>query len=404
MKVLYISYDGMTDPLGQSQVLPYLVQLSKKDIQFHLLSFEKHDKFIKNKMLIENICESANITWHPQDYHIEGGISKTLKQIKRMKRVAFYLHDKHNFQIIHCRSYISALVGLKMKRKFGVKFLFDMRGFWADERVDGKLWNLESPIYKAIYKFFKKKELQYLNEADFSVVLTSNGRDEILRWKEVKNIEKRLEVIPCCVNLDLFNPIAISPSDQARLKEHLNIKSDDYVLGYVGSIGTWYMLDEMLAFFKTVDKAHDNAKFLFVTGDDSIEITNRAQKNGIDTSKIIITSCIHSEMPLHISIFNSSVFFIRPSYSKKASSPTKQGEIMAMGIPLVCNAGVGDTDLIVQKYHAGGIVEDFNDEEYQHAIDTLDFNKEKSIRGAEEFFSLQSGVTKYYDIYKTING
>ncbi len=28
--ILYISYDGMTDPLGQSQVLPYLKGLAKK--------------------------------------------------------------------------------------------------------------------------------------------------------------------------------------------------------------------------------------------------------------------------------------------------------------------------------------------------------------------------------------
>jgi hypothetical protein len=52
---------------------------------------------------------------------------------------------------------------------------------------------------------------------------------------------------------------------------------------------------------------------------------------------------------LNISLFDTSIFFIRPTYSKKASSPTKQGEIMAMGIPLICNYGVGDTDEIVKK-------------------------------------------------------
>ena len=38
--ILYLSYDGMTDPLGQSQVLPYLAGLSKKGFRFHLISFE----------------------------------------------------------------------------------------------------------------------------------------------------------------------------------------------------------------------------------------------------------------------------------------------------------------------------------------------------------------------------
>ena len=43
--ILFISYDGMTDPLGQSQVIPYLQGLSKKGFQFYLLSCEKPEAF-----------------------------------------------------------------------------------------------------------------------------------------------------------------------------------------------------------------------------------------------------------------------------------------------------------------------------------------------------------------------
>lgn len=394
----------MTDPLGQSQVLPYLIELSKKGIEFHLVSFEKHDRFLNHKRHIEKLCDSAKINWHPQDYHTEGGISKTLKQIKRMRRVAFYLHSKHNFQIVHCRSYISALVGLKMKRKFGLKFLFDMRGFWADERVDGKLWDLSNPLYRTIYKFFKKKELQFLNEADYSVVLTENGRNEILTWKNLNKIEDRLRVIPCCVDLNLFDPKSIKTNEQIDLRNKLGIDSNDYVLGYVGSIGTWYMLEEMLTFYKILLEKYSNAKFLFVSGDEPDKITDQAKKQGIDTTKIIVASCLHNEMPLHISIFDSSVFFIRPSYSKKASSPTKQGEIMAMGIPVICNQGIGDTDLIVNKYYAGGVISSFTNYEYKLAIEHLNFKREDTIYGAKEFFSLDAGVENYYSIYQQING
>ena len=40
MNVLYISYDGMLEPLGQSQVLSYL-KLLASDRSIHLISFEK---------------------------------------------------------------------------------------------------------------------------------------------------------------------------------------------------------------------------------------------------------------------------------------------------------------------------------------------------------------------------
>ena len=41
-RVIYISYDGMSDQLGQSQVLPYIEGLSKFGHTFELISFEKN--------------------------------------------------------------------------------------------------------------------------------------------------------------------------------------------------------------------------------------------------------------------------------------------------------------------------------------------------------------------------
>ena len=46
MNVLYLSYDGMTDPLGQAQVIPYLQELSSKHGHtYTLISFEKKERY-----------------------------------------------------------------------------------------------------------------------------------------------------------------------------------------------------------------------------------------------------------------------------------------------------------------------------------------------------------------------
>lgn len=401
-KILYLSYDGMTDPLGQSQVLPYIRELSKHGYEFHLVSFEKHDKFIEHKRHIQLICDRAGIHWHPQDYAKEGGLRKTWRQIQRMRKVVNYLHHKHQFEMTHCRSYISAMIGLELKRKKGVKFLFDMRGFWADERVEGGLWNLKNPIYNEIYKYFKKKELNYFNEADYTISLTEKGREEILSWKKIKK-DMDIQVIPCCVDLELFDPDKIEDADIQILKEQLNIPSSKKVVGYVGSIGTWYMLPEMLDYFKVVDE--NDHIFLFVTGEDPETIYAAAQEKEIARNKIIITSCLHSEVALYISVFDYSIFFIRPSFSKKASSPTKQGEIMAMGKPLICNTNVGDTDKIVERYTAGKLISSFDAKSYKSSrINTAEFKKEIIMQGATEYFSLNEGVQRYLNVYKNING
>ena len=64
-KVLYVSYDGMTDPLGQGQVINYLIGLSKKGYKFDILSSEKEDHFEKEGNYIQQLLRDNNITWFP---------------------------------------------------------------------------------------------------------------------------------------------------------------------------------------------------------------------------------------------------------------------------------------------------------------------------------------------------
>lgn len=394
----------MTDPLGQSQVLPYIAGLTKKGYTFHLISFEKHDRYLKHKNHIHKYCEANNIHWHPQDYHVEGGLKKTIRQVRKMNKVAFYLQKRHQFSIVHCRSYIAALAGLKLKRKFGVKMLFDMRGFWANERVDGKIWNLDSKIYRAIYNYFKRKEIQFFKKSDYTISLTTNGMNEIRSWEALKGTDVKIKVIPCCVNLELFDPTKIDAAQKSALKNSLNINEADFILGYVGSIGTWYMLPEMLDYFKVLKSIKASAKFLFVTGEKPEYILQEAIKKDLKPDDFIITSVLHDQVPIHISLFDQSVFFIRPSYSKKASSPTKQGEIMAMGVPLVCNSGVGDTDEIVLKYNSGKVISEFTDEEYRKVIEeNTVFDSEEITKGAKDYFALEEGVIRYLSVYKAID-
>jgi glycosyltransferase involved in cell wall biosynthesis len=278
-----------------------------------------------------------------------------------------------------------------------------MRGFWADERIDGGLWDLNNPIFKIVYKYFKKKEIKYFQNSDFTISLTHNGKKEIESWEIFKINPPKIQIIPCCVDLELFNPSSIDEVSKNKLKSKLGINVSDFIIGYVGSIGTWYMLSEMLDYFKVLKVENKNAKFLFVTGERPEKIYKAVEERKLSKLDIIVTSCLHKDVPLNISIFDSSIFFIRPTYSKKASSPTKQGEIMAMGIPLVCNFGVGDTDEIVRKYQAGSVVSSFDDVNYLKAILSPEkVDRELMMKGATDFYSLKEGVAKYLQVYKEI--
>ena len=393
----------MTDPLGQSQVLPYLSHLVKLNYEIHILSTEKNENFLNNKAVIEGIVKDANLKWFHIPYTKTPPVLSTIKDVRALSKKVKDLHEEFDYSILHCRSYISALVGLKMKRKYGVKFLFDMRGFWADERIDGGIWNPKILPFKVIYNFFKKKEQQYLLEADHVVSLTYNGKNEMRSWEYLKEKKDNISVIPCCADLEHFD-YQVHNKDTA-LKKELGLDDNAFVLCYLGSVGTWYMQKEMLDYFKVHLKTIPNSVFLWITKDDPSALLEEAKALGID-KQIIIKPSERKDLPNLLSICDASIFFIKPLFSKKASSPTKQAELLGMGIPLICNANVGDTNEILEKENIGLVTADFTEAGYQNIVDGLPdmvkIDKHHLRKVAIKHFSLKEGVKKYAEVYKKL--
>ncbi|MBK5285435.1 MAG: glycosyltransferase, partial [Bacteroidia bacterium] len=367
-KILYISYDGMTDPLGQSQVIPYIIGLSKKGYSFHLISCEKPVNFSSQEYYIRNLLEENNIVWHPLPYTKSPPVLSTLLDIFRIKRKAIRLHRKENFSLIHCRSYIAALIGLAMKKKYGTKFIFDMRGLWADERVEGGLWNLKNPLYKFVYNYFKKKERQFLSKADYTISLTHSGKEEMHSWKTISNQPVPVEVIPCCVDTSLFSPDNISNESVERFRSEMKLSKSHFVISYLGATGTWYLLDEMMLFFKHLLKTKPEAKFLFITPENPETILNSAKSKSVSAEKIIIRKAARNDVPALMSLSNVSVFFYRSAYCNIARSPTKLAEALALGIPVICNSNVGDTDSLVLSTQTGIVVNNFSEDSFEKAV------------------------------------
>ncbi len=401
--ILYISYDGMTDPLGQSQVLPYLAGLAAKGYRISLLSCEKLQRFTAHRSGIESFCKKSDIDWHPIPYTASPPVLSTIKDLSALKARAAALHREHRFDVVHCRSYIAAITGLWMKRTFNTRFIFDMRGFWADERIDGGLWNRSNPMYSMIYRYFKKKEKQFLRESDAIISLTHAGKEEIDKW-HIPGMP-HITVIPCCVDTELFDPGAINREKRQVLKQQAGIPDNATVLGYVGSLGTWYLLPEMLSFFKVWLEEHPHSVLFFVTTEPPEMILTESEKQGIAAEYIRIASAGRAEMPYYISLMDYGLFFLKQAFSKKASSPVKQGELMAMGVPVICNAGVGDSDRIVQQYRAGVLVDQYNEDAYRKAIREAlrtNFDPAAIRAGCVDYFDLEKGISAYEAVYESV--
>src|SRR5688572_24396010 len=285
-EVLYLSYDGMTDPLGQSQVIPYLVGLSKHGFHFHLVSFEKKENFEKEQKHISELLSESGVSWYPLSYTKKPPVISTMRDLGRMKKLAGEIIEKHKVSIIHCRSYISGLAGLSLGKKTGTRFLFDMRGFYADERVDGGLWDRSNPVYNAIYRFFKKKEKEMLQSADAVISLTTKAKDTIDSWNFRQQKQLPIQVIPCCADLEHFRPDAVNSQTVQRIRDTINLVDKTPVISYLGAIGTWYLLGEMLDFFKLFLDKYPSAVFFFITHDHPDKIKNEASRKGIPVTSL----------------------------------------------------------------------------------------------------------------------
>src|SRR5260370_34914308 len=120
--VLYISYNGMLDSLGQSQVLPYLRELSKLGVQFTLLSFERpaalnSDGIAKRDELREQLA-AERIVWHALRYHQKPSLPATVYDLRHGSRYAKGLVRRDQIEMVHARSHIAPASALPLKTRF----------------------------------------------------------------------------------------------------------------------------------------------------------------------------------------------------------------------------------------------------------------------------------------------
>ena len=399
-RVLYLSYDGMCDPLGSSQVLPYLFGLARRGHRITLISFEKAERTAEDRARVQQACDDAGIRWHPLRYHKRPPILSGMYDVWQMQKLARRLHHEQQFDLIHCRSYLPALVGLRLKRRLGLGFVFDMRGFWADERIDGGIWKLSNPAHRAVFDFFKRREADFLTEADQVVSLTEEGRKVLLARRADPTIGPPITIIPCCVDFSAFPPVSAEARGTSR--EQLGIPPKATVAVYLGSFGSWYMVDAMLDFFRVQLRRDPAAVFLVISREPPQEIHAAARARGIPQESVVVRGASRVEVPRFVAAADYGLFFIKPVFSKKASSPTKMGEFLALEIPMVTNGNVGDVAQIMDEAHAGVVVKDFDEAAYEDALERLEQfhpDKERWRAAAHRWFDLDVGIDRYDTIY-----
>lgn len=392
---LYISYDGLMEPLGQSQVWQYVSGLSANH-KIVLLSYEKASDWANDaeRFCVIAAVNAKGVIWVPLRYHSKPSALATLFDIFMGIVVGSYLVMRYRIRIVHARSYVSSVIALSLKKLLGIKYIFDMRGFWADERIDGGIWPKGSRLYR-VAKWFERK---FLLNADTVVSLTHTAVGDMQAFPYMQGVEQKFVVIPTCVNLQLFHP-PVATTQQS---------TDDFVLGYVGSVGTWYLFDEALRTYIALLKFKPNARLLIINRNEHESIRERMAALGVDASKVELKSAAHHEVVQAIHRMDAGVFYVKPAFSKRASAPTKFGELLGCGVPCISNSGVGDTESILEGENVGVVLRSFDDAAHMQGVEALlklvaDVDvKPRCIKVANQYFALEQGVKNYDQIYREL--
>ena len=406
MRVLFISYNGMLDPLGQSQVLPYLRALGRHGVEFTLLSFERPEAFTsegekRTRQLKQNLFKHG-IDWHWLRYHQRPSLPATSYDVKMGTRYATRLVRDKKIELLHARSHVPAMMALKLKRRLGPKMIFDVRGLLADEYVDANHWRKNSLVYRVT----KAAERRLFKNADAIVTLTHRIWPIIKEWDGLRGREVAHEVVPCCADLELFS---FDEAARVRRRQDLGV-ADRFVVIYSGSIDGWYLTEEMADFFVALKMERPNVYLLWLTPARHERIRSIMQQRRVNESDYGVVAAPPSEVSSYLSAGDAGLAFIKPCLSKLASSPTKYGEYLGCGLPLVINQGIGDSDALITEEKVGVLVRQFNQAEYLRASKAIaQFTSDQPATRrltrdvAEKLFDVSRvGAATYLRLYETV--
>jgi glycosyltransferase involved in cell wall biosynthesis len=398
--VLYLSYDGVLEPLGESQVVSYLEGLAR-DHAITLLSFEKPDDYADARRMeaMATRLAAQHIEWVPLRYHkwppVLSTVFDTLAGIIRARTIV----RTRRIQILHARGYVPSLIALGARRVNNAAFLFDMRGFWVDEKVEAGHWKAGGWLYR-IGKWWERR---FYAAADAVVSLTEAGARAIPELGVTMAPGVPVVVIPTCADLERFSP---GPKDR-DLATRLGV-ADGPVIGCVGTMGNWYLRQEMIDCLGVFATSWPELRLLLVTRDDAVALRTDLERAGVAGDRLAITRSGFEDMPQHVRLLDAGLFFIKPTFAKRASAATKMAEMLGSGVPVVINDGVGDSGTIVRDRRVGVVLSSLNVQTYQAALAQVrEVLKDEEMaprcrQVAQDVFDLEVGVDRYRQLYQRL--
>ena len=360
----YATVDSLAEGVGSSQIAPLMERLANHGIKINLLTFEKE---APPNSLVERMTK-ASVEWTQISFGNHGpfgGVSRTIQLAKLMP----------NSEITHARSDFPAVAARFSGQN---RILWDVRSLWADQRK----FIEENRLKQRLLSMYAPFENLACNSA-MAVSTLTNAVVPVLEDRH-KKLPMLRTVVPTAVDLDRFK---FSPSMPPSFKGL-----------YSGTYNKYYDLELSRGFIEALKRLAPCEVHWAKPKESQTNLLNAGESLNFSATQPEMANLM-SEYSFGISICKEGA-----GLSLKAAMPTKIAEFLAIGRPVVVNAGLGDCDQLFAR-NKTGVVIGRDDDLTQKAIELYELCLDPETPGrcrllAEEHFSLNQGVKNYLQIYK----
>ena len=366
--VTYLSVDSIQEGVGSSQITPLILGLADRGKKVCLITFEK---VRPSKEMIE-MFSRAGVSWIPKDFGSQGAVGG-------VRRLNVLRKSVPNSSILHGRSDIATSAAIWCQ--FEAPVLWDVRSLWSDQRllIGTSGWNSLTAR--------GARALENLSARESTAMTTLTAAVVPILEQRHKKIPTIRDVIPTCVQISKFLP---SPMPKGQITCLLS-----------GTFNDYYDISRIKEVLDEIKKEID-LRVIWARGGESA-----SQSLGVGEDLIISAS--HSEMPKIVqdSHFGIAICKQENLDSLAAAVPTKIGEFLASGRPIIVSKGIGDLDEMLENTRTG-VVLDHSDSLKTIAQKVLHLISDRETPNrcrelAMQNFDMEKAIDKYMMIYGRMN-
>lgn len=365
--LVYLTVDSLSEGVGSSQITPLISRLSKSGLKIKLISHEK----LNPELELVDYFKSLGVEWNFRSfgsYGLKGGAA----------RLNYLRQAIPNTKLIHARSDIPAVSAIASRQG---PVLWDVRSLWADQ----KIMIQKSLVNKALYRSYRGLESIAANGSAGMSTLTS-AVVPILEQRH-RRLPQLRTVVPTAVDLENFKLDPIMPSGVRAL--------------FSGTYNDYYDLKLSALFMEAFRKCT-----LVETHWARPPESNKSHI-GVGESKVFPSSQVGMADLIPSYSFGVSVCKLDAGPSLAAAMPTKIGEFLACGRPVVVNKGLGDMDHLIQEFDAGVILDGSSANLVESAAKLLRLLEDSDTPNrcrelAEKHFNMDIGASRYLELYSQL--